>query len=119
MEHPHLNKTLVLRVSDDAERWVSKQTFIELWEHYQKALTELQELSQQIKSADQKVGWLASEVLRIGDLARAYSDRADSLKGENDRLTLQLQTQIEMYRAYRYEAQRLRDQLANGQGGQL
>lgn len=119
MEHPHLNKTLVVRVNKDTDHWVSKQTFIELWEHYQKALTELQELGLQLRSADEKVGWLSSEVLRIGDLARAYSDRGDILKGENDRLTLQLQTQIETIKAYQYESQRLRDQLANGQGGQL
>jgi len=109
----------VIESSKDTNRWVSKQTFIELWDAYQKALTEIQQLNQMLQVADKANGWLSSEVTRVGDLARAYSDRGDKLQAENKSLSDQLQCQSQTIQAYQYESQALRDLLAKGQGGQL
>lgn len=108
-----------IRVAQDTNRWVSKQTFIELWEAYQKALTEIQQLNNMLQVADKANGWLSSEVARVGDLARAHSDRGDKLQAENKTLSDQLQCQAQTIQAYQYESQALRDLLAKGQGGQL
>jgi len=61
-------------------RWVSKQTFLELWEAHQKALTKLHQAEEALAQADKMVGWLCSEVLRLGDLAREYSRKNDLLR---------------------------------------
>lgn len=61
-------------------RWVSKQTFLELWEHNQKTLTQLQQAESDLREADKMVAWLCSEVLRLGDLAREYSRKNDLLR---------------------------------------
>jgi hypothetical protein len=57
--------------------------------------------SQDGTSSDKKDGlfieyehfeWLNHEVLRLGNLARSYSDRGDALKKEVDRLKTELNT---------------------------
>lgn len=72
-------------------RWVSKQTFLELWEAHQKALTELQELSAALQESERFKAWAVSEVLRLGDLARAYSQKNDELRQHLKQSTQQTQ----------------------------
>lgn len=75
-------------------RWVSKQTFLELWEHNQKTLTQLQQAESDLREADKMVGWLASEVVRLSNLAREYSKQADDLRCAYALITSKLGTPI-------------------------
>jgi hypothetical protein len=61
------------------QRWVSKQTFLELWESHQKALTELSELRSALNESERLKSFFVSECLRIGNQAKSHCDRADAL----------------------------------------
>lgn len=43
-----------MNTPEDA-RWVSKQTFLELWEHNQKTLTQLHQAESDLQEADKMV----------------------------------------------------------------
>lgn len=80
-----------MNTPEDA-RWVSKQTFLELWEAHQKALTNLHQAESDLQEADKMVAWLASEVVRLSDLARQYSKQADDLRSAYALITSKLGT---------------------------
>lgn len=67
---------------DNAPQFVSKDTFTVLWETLKASQASEQHLHKQLEQSKTQADWLAYETLRLGKLARDYSDRADALKAE-------------------------------------
>ena len=63
-------------------QFVSKDTFTVLWETLKTCQASEQQLHKQLEQSKTQADWLAYETLRLGKLARDYSDRADALKAE-------------------------------------
>ena len=67
---------------DNAPQFVSKDTFAVLWETLKASQASEQHLHKQLEQSKTQADWLAYESMRLGKLARDYSDRADALKAE-------------------------------------
>lgn len=63
-------------------QFVSKDTFTVLWETLKTCQASEQHLHKQLEQSKTQADWLAYETMRLGKLARDYSDRADALKAE-------------------------------------
>ena len=67
---------------DTQTQYISKDTFTVLWETLKASQASEQQLYKQLEQSKTQADWLAYESMRLGKLARDYSDRADALKGE-------------------------------------
>lgn len=67
---------------DNHPQYISKDTFTVLWETLKASQASEQHLHTQLEQSKKQADWLAYESMRLGKLARDYSDRAETLKDE-------------------------------------